>query len=38
VNAYSAPYTLNITGLAAGIYSVQVEFGGERKVQKLVIK
>jgi hypothetical protein len=38
VNASSAPYTLNVSGLAAGVYTVQVELEGERRVEKLVIK
>jgi len=38
VSASAAPYTLNISGLAAGVYTVQVDLNGQRKVEKLVIK
>jgi hypothetical protein len=38
VNASSAPYRLNINGLASGIYLLQVQLPSEKLVEKVIVR
>jgi hypothetical protein len=38
VNASSAPYTLNIRGLASGLYMLQIQLPGEKLAEKVLIR